>query len=368
MDEVDLTETALEALGADVPSVVHALRAGTGLPDALAVALGTDLANRATSTPETAAAAVALAAHPVDPGLLAGIARGMSGSTRVDRSERLGVAYLSDYAPIGSAHLAIPAGAEAAAVSLVTLGAPPAFDAVARSVGATSVASSTLRYLTAMLRGGVTGALIDLHLGVDLDLATANATAHAIVATAAHFDLHVVVRTFRIRVPLGRAFGAALEPLEAAQIIDGGGPIAVRRFVDQTIAELVRLDGRNASGASTAHRTPSVETVDVDAPVRRAITSETAGSVLRLDAATVVAVSRLVSGVRVVRTVGEHVGRNDTILEVLGDDDITVERAVDALRGAWSVGPGSAPGPDPTPISVVRTADQFADSPLFFGS
>lgn len=364
MDEVDLTETALEALGVDVPAVVQALRAGSGLPEPIAVALGTDLAAGATTGPESAAIAMALAAHRVDHRLLADIAVGLSGPATGERS---GVAHLADHAPTGSAGLAIAARAAEADIGLTTLGAPPAFDATARSVGAASIASITLRCVAGMLSGGVRAALIDLHLGADLDLATAEQAAAAIGTTADALGLTVTVRTFRIRVPLGRVFGVALEPLEAAAVLGREGPTAMQRFVDDTVVELARLDGRTVDVPPGGSRSSMVP-VDADTPVRQLLLSPTAGSVLRLDAATLVAVSRLVSGVRVLRTVGESVGRNDGVLEVLGHDDVTVDRAVDALRGSWAIGPGGAPGPDPTPISVVRGAIRQSDSSLFFGT
>lgn len=189
--------------------------------------------------------------------------------------------------------------------------------------------------------------------------------------------------------PLGRAVGNAVEVEESLEVLRGEGPedlvtvtLALAREMlllagvgpgfdaGDVDADAVRHDGR---GMATWRAMVAAQGGDPDAPLpvaaeTRVIRAPAAGYVTRLDARAVgVAVWRLgagraqkehavsaTAGIWCRAKPGEHVEEGQPVLELAIDDPRRVPAALDALTGAFSIGPEPPP---PRPLILDRIAN-----------
>ena len=202
--------------------------------------------------------------------------------------------------------------------------------------------------------------------------------ARAMVEIGNSRNMKVVALLTAMDVPLGRAVGNAVEVVEAVEVLEGGGPADV---VDVTVAlarvmlELAGLAGdprralRDGSALASWRAMVRAQGGDPDAPLPVAnvvepVRAERTGFVNRLDARAVgVAAWRLgagrarkedpvsaSAGVRCLVKPGEPVEKGQPVLELHTDEPARLERARQALDGAFEV-TGDGPGqPAASPV------------------
>ncbi len=223
-----------------------------------------------------------------------------------------------------------------------------------------------------------TGALVlDVKVGSGAfmkDRDSARTLAETMVGLGDAHGVRTTALLTQMDVPLGRTAGNALEVVEAIDVLAGGGPADL---VDLTLAlaremlGLVGLDGVDPAdaladgGAMDAWQAMvQAQGGDLGQPSARAaevevLTAPTDGVLQRLDAMAVgVAAWRLgagrarkedpiSAGAGVVwhATVGDRVVAGQPLLELHTDDPARLPRALEALDGAWSVGPAPASPP-----------------------
>ena len=198
--------------------------------------------------------------------------------------------------------------------------------------------------------------------------------ARAMVEIGNSRNMKVVALLTAMDVPLGRAVGNAVEVVEAVEVLEGGGPADL---VDVTVAlarvmlELAGLAGdpgralRDGSALASWRAMVRAQGGDPDVPLPVAkvvepVRAERTGFVNRLDARAVgVAAWRLgagrarkedpvsaSAGVRCLVKPGEPVEKGQPVLELHTDEPARLERARQALDGAFEVigeGPGQPP-------------------------
>ena len=330
----------------DAAIAIAALRDGHAIGAHHARALGHALTQRLINDAELGAFAMLLALQPPPVETLADIARGVVADSTGPVPGR--VAWIADNAPTGSARHAIQRSARSAAIDVVTVESIPVFERIAHSAGAASPTLTALRVVHETLAAGAAALLCDFHLDAALELGAAQAAAESIVALAQHCGIAAHVRVFRLRAPLGCAFGPLLEATEAREISSGGGPVPLRVFVTNTLEHLARL---GKSEIAVVRPVAGVAPTDHAFAARKFLRAPMDGTVLRLDPAAIVTLARVAGGIRLLRTVGDEVQRGGVVLEVVGNDPATVDRVAAAVAGAWTVGSGHRVAPSAQPVA-----------------
>jgi len=180
-----------------------------------------------------------------------------------------------------------------------------------------------------------------------------------------------------MNVPLGRTIGNANEVREAVEVLAGGGPPDVVELTVALAREMLRLVGQPDADVEAAladgramdvwRASVRAQGGDPDAPLptpreTHVVRAEADGVLLRQDALPFgVAAWRLgagrarkqdpvqhAAGIELHAKPGDEVRAGDPLLTLATDEPDRFERALDALDGAWTIGPASewrAPGP-----------------------
>ena len=179
--------------------------------------------------------------------------------------------------------------------------------------------------------------------------------------------------------PLGRTAGNAIEVTESIETLAGGGPPDLVEVTVELARAMVELAGLDADPADVLARGNAMDVWrdlvrgqggDPDGPLPVAahaevLTADADGVLTRLDALSVgIAAWRLGAGrarkedpvsagagVICHRKPGDAVRAGDPVLELLADDPDRFARAIEALDGAWDIGPAA---PAPTPLVLDR--------------
>ncbi|CAM4132192.1 thymidine phosphorylase [Kibdelosporangium persicum] len=202
------------------------------------------------------------------------------------------------------------------------------------------------------------------------NLADARALAEALVGIGKQHGRKVTALLTDMSVPLGRAVGNAVEVEESVEVLKGGGP---RDVIDLTVAlarEMLGLAGISTDPAEVLAGGGAYETWcrmitaqggDPEAPLPKAshvhvVTAEETGVLSTLDAYGVgVGAWRLgagrarkedavqhAAGVMCLAKPGDRVSAGDPLLELRTDTPDAVPAALEALRGAYTIGDAPA--------------------------
>jgi thymidine phosphorylase len=223
-----------------------------------------------------------------------------------------------------------------------------------------------------------TGALVlDVKVGTGAfmkDLGDARTLAETMVGLGEAHGVRTTALLTQMDVPLGRTAGNALEVLESIEVLSGGGPPDVVEITLDLAREMLGLVGLDAADPADAladgramdawNAMVQAQGGDLARPLPRAAEVEVVvapqdGVVQHLDAMAVgVAAWRLgagrarkedpvSSGAGVLwhATVGDPVSKGQPLLELHTDDPARLPRALEALDGAWSIGPAPASPP-----------------------
>jgi thymidine phosphorylase len=213
---------------------------------------------------------------------------------------------------------------------------------------------------------GTSALVLDVKVGSGAFMATrerASELARAMVQIGTDHKIKVAALLTSMDVPLGRAVGNALEVAEAVEVLAGGGPadlIEVTVALARVMLELAGLEGdpvqalEDGSALATWKAMVRAQGGDPEAPLPAALVVEPvladqSGFLGRLDARAVgVAAWRLgagrarkedpvvaCAGVRCLVKPGEPVRRGQPVLELHTDDGGRLERAQEALVGAF---------------------------------
>ncbi|WP_114855618.1 thymidine phosphorylase [Brachybacterium sp. YJGR34] len=212
------------------------------------------------------------------------------------------------------------------------------------------------------------------------DEAEARELARTMVELGTDAGVRTVALLTDMSAPLGRTAGNALEVRESLEILDGGGPDDVRELTCALATEMLEAAGVRDADVEAAladgramdswRAMITAQGGDVDAPLPRArhveeLRAEEDGIVSGLDAMGVgVAAWRLgagrsrpgesvqaAAGVEILRHHGEEVRSGDVLARLHTDTPERVERAVQAIEGAWTL---SAPGTPVPPRRILR--------------
>ncbi len=222
---------------------------------------------------------------------------------------------------------------------------------------------------------GTSALVLDVKVGRgafmrDRDAATRLAT--AMVRLGRDAGVATVALLTRMDVPLGRTVGNAVEVEEAVEVLAGGGPADVVELTVALAREMVAAAGLPdvdpadvlASGrAMDVWRAMiSAQGGDPDAPLpgpreSEQVVADSGGYLTDLDALAVgVAAWRLgagrarkedpvqaAAGVRMHAKPGDAVVAGQPIMTLQTDDSSLIPRALEALTGAWQIGPEAPP-------------------------
>jgi thymidine phosphorylase len=230
---------------------------------------------------------------------------------------------------------------------------------------------------------GTAALVLDVKVGAGAfmkDLDRARELAETMVGLGAAHGVRTTALLTQMDVPLGRTAGNAVEVAEAVEVLAGGGPTDVIELSVALAREMLDLAGLDqadpaavlaaggamdtwramvrAQGGDPAAPLPEPRTVEV-------VPSPASGVVQRLDAMGVgVAAWRLgagrarkedpvSAGAGVVwhATVGDEVQAGQPLFELRTDDEARLPRALEALTGAFEIGPGPA---SPPPLVLTR--------------
>ena len=224
---------------------------------------------------------------------------------------------------------------------------------------------------------GTSALVLDVKVGAGAfmkDLASARTLATTMVGLGEANGVRTTALLTQMDVPLGRTAGNALEVVESVEVLAGGGPADV---VELTLAlaremlALVGIDDADPAEALAGGRAMDAwramvraQGGDPEAPLARAaevevIAAPSDGVLQHLDAMAIgVAAWRLGAGrarkedsvsagagVTWRATVGDHVVAGQPLFELHADDAARIPRALEALEGAWAVGPDPAAPP-----------------------
>ena len=230
---------------------------------------------------------------------------------------------------------------------------------------------------------GTTALVLDVKVGRGAfmtDEASARRLAETMVGLGEAHGVRTTALLTQMDVPLGRTAGNALEVAEAIEILAGGGPpdvVEVTLALAREMLALVGLGDRDPAdvlargGAMDVWRTMvRAQGGDPDAVLPRApqvelITAPTDGVLQHLDALAIgVATWRLgagrarkedpvspAAGIAWHATVGDPVTAGQTLLELHVDDPTRLPEALEALEGAFEIGPDPI---DPPPLILGR--------------
>jgi thymidine phosphorylase len=202
--------------------------------------------------------------------------------------------------------------------------------------------------------------------------------ARAMVEIGQDRKMKVAALLTSMDMPIGRAVGNALEVAEAVETLEGRGPtdlVDVTVSLARVMLELADLEGdpigalHDGSALNAWRAMVRAQGGDPDAPLPAATVMDTVlaerdGFLTRLEARSVgVAAWRLGAGrarkedpvsagagVRCLVKPGDPVRRGQPILELHTDDPARLERAREALRGAWEI---NVHAPSALPASLV---------------
>jgi thymidine phosphorylase len=203
------------------------------------------------------------------------------------------------------------------------------------------------------------------------ELDRARELARTMVELGAAHDVRTTALITEMGTPLGRTAGNAVEVQESVEVLAGGGPADLVEVTLALAREMLTLAGIDADPADALRDGRAMDRWralvraqggDPDAPlptapVTETVTAPTDGVVQRLDARAVgVAAWRLgagrarkedpvspVAGVVVRARPGERVAAGDPVLELRTEDEARLAPALEALDGAWAVGPDAPP-------------------------
>ncbi|WP_075744309.1 MULTISPECIES: thymidine phosphorylase [Actinoalloteichus] len=232
------------------------------------------------------------------------------------------------------------------------------------------------------LAEGVDALVLDVKAGSGAFMKTeaaARELARTLVEIGDQHGLRTTALLTDMSTPLGRTVGNAVEVAESIEVLQGGGPADVVTLTVELAREMLRLVGIDVAGAAdpaevlasgrayeTWCRMIQAQGGDPDAPLptaahRQEILSETAGTVLRMDAYQVgVAAWRLGAGrarkedavspgagLRLLAVPGETVAAGQPLFELYTDDLDLVPGALSALAVAVEIGEPVAPTATP---------------------
>ncbi len=181
-----------------------------------------------------------------------------------------------------------------------------------------------------------------------------------------------------MNTPLGLAIGNANEVRESVEVLAGGGPADVVELTVALAREMLALAGqpdadveealRDGRAMDTWRAMIRAQDGDPDAPLptpreTHTITAPTAGVVTRMDAlAFGVGAWRLgagraraqdpvvhAAGIDLHAKPGDEVTAGQPLFTLLADDEARFARALEAVEGAWEIGPDAPP-----PAPIVR--------------
>jgi thymidine phosphorylase len=213
------------------------------------------------------------------------------------------------------------------------------------------------------------------------DLASARRLAETMVEIGRANGVRTAALLTSMDVPLGRTAGNGLEIAETVEVLGGGGPDDVVTLTLALASEMLSLAGIDADPAAALRDGAALDRWramvraqggDPDAPSpeaahRHVVPAPAAGHVTRLDARGLgVAAWRLgagrarkedpvaaAAGVVWHATVGDRVEEGQPLLELHTDDAGRLPAALEALEGAWEVGPEPVERP---PLVLDRIA------------
>ncbi|MCU1378389.1 MAG: thymidine phosphorylase [Acidimicrobiales bacterium] len=217
---------------------------------------------------------------------------------------------------------------------------------------------------------GTESLVLDVKFGTGAFMAdevSARQLAETMVGIGAAHGVRTVALLTAMDVPLGRTAGNGIEVAETLDVLRGGGPSDVVELTLALAREMVALAGLDAdpavaladgSALATWRAMIGAQGGDPDAPLPEAshvqvVRAPSSGYVTQLDARGVgVAAWRLgagrarkedpvspSAGVVWHATVGERVEEGQPFLELRTDDPSRVPAALEALDGAWRIGP-----------------------------
>ncbi len=232
---------------------------------------------------------------------------------------------------------------------------------------------------------GTASLVLDVKVGSGAfmtDLGRAAELARTMVGLGVDHGMATVALLTAMDVPLGRAVGNALEVAESVEVLSGGGPpdlVEVTLELARAMLGLAGLDSDPVAALADGRARAVFDEMvaaqggDPTAPLPRAsvvvpVAAPRSGVVTRLDARPVgVAAWRLgagrarkedavsaVAGVVCVAKPGEAVRAGDPVLELHTDDERRIERALEALDGAFEIGDGAPPA---GPLVLERVGD-----------
>jgi thymidine phosphorylase len=228
---------------------------------------------------------------------------------------------------------------------------------------------------------GTSALVLDVKVGSGAfmaDRGRAAELARAMVEIGQDRKMKVAALLTSMDIPIGRAVGNALEVAEAVETLEGRGPtdlVDVTVSLARVMLELADLEGdpigalHDGSALNAWRAMVRAQGGDPDAPLPAATVMDTVlaerdGFLTRLEARSVgVAAWRLGAGrarkedpvsagagVRCLVKPGDPVRRGQPILELHTDDPARLERAREALRGAWEI---NVHAPSALPASLV---------------
>jgi thymidine phosphorylase len=228
---------------------------------------------------------------------------------------------------------------------------------------------------------GTSALVLDVKVGSGAfmaDRGRAAGLARAMVEIGQDRKMKVAALLTSMDIPIGRAVGNALEVAEAVETLEGRGPtdlVDVTVSLARVMLELADLEGdpigalHDGSALNAWRAMVRAQGGDPDAPLPAATVMDTVlaerdGFLTRLEARSVgVAAWRLGAGrarkedpvsagagVRCLVKPGDPVRRGQPILELHTDDPARLERAREALRGAWEI---NVHAPSALPASLV---------------
>jgi len=235
------------------------------------------------------------------------------------------------------------------------------------------------------LAEGTDALVLDVKAGSGAFMKTlddARRLAEALVGIGAEHGLRTTALLTGMSTPLGRAVGNAVEVAESVEVLRGGGPADVVELTVALAREMLSLAGIDgpdpsamlASGAAyeTWCRMIAAQGGDPEAPLPAAahvhlVEADRDGTLQRLDAYAVgVAAWRLgagrgrkedpvqhAAGVICHAKPGDVVERGQPVLELRTNDPGLVPAALNALTGAFDLGP-DAPATSPLVLDAVR--------------
>ena len=200
------------------------------------------------------------------------------------------------------------------------------------------------------------------------DLDRARELAETMVALGEDSGVATTALLTDMSVPLGLTIGNANEVRESVEILAGGGPADVRELTVALAREMLALAGRPDADAEAAlddgramdawRRMIAAQGGDPDAALptpneTHTVTAPTSGFVTELDAqAFGVAAWRLgagraraedpvvhAAGIDLHAKPGDEIAEGQPLFTLLADDAARFGRALEALEGAWRIGP-----------------------------